>query len=511
MNKIFLYIIVFICGGAVLAIEILGTRIIGPFYGVSIFLWSALISVTLIALSIGYMLGGRIADKKNDYKTLALLIALAGIFTLLIPFVRDYVLKFTEVFGLRTAVLLSSFILFFLPLFFLGMVSPYAVKLKTQTLNEIGTRAGDLYSVSTIGSVLAALLTGYILIPNIGISKLTLSIGIILIATSAFILLVNKRIFIKLISILLILILAITSLYFTPSEKISNNKDLKAIRQSEYAEIRVMDIDEDRYLLIDGGIHTAINKDSKENVLPYVWVIDTVKKLKDYSGDMLLIGLGGGSVLKSFYNDNWDMEVVEIDPVVTEMAKKYFFLPPSFNNIHHMDGREFLKLTDRRYDLIVLDAFGSSAIPFHLTSMESFRLAKTRLNKDGIIVLNIECIGWNDIIVRSVAATLQKVFKNILALPIVEPPDQLGNVILLASDQPFKLTEEIERDYRDPDYRFSANYEMNHAWDNRFIPDIKNANILTDDLNPVDIWSERVNLRARKELHKLLGDSSFLW
>jgi spermidine synthase len=511
MKKYLLYPVVFICGGAVLAIEILGTRIIGPFYGVSIFLWSALISVTLIALSVGYMIGGRIADKKNNYYVLALIIALCGIITMLIPVFRDSVIGITESMGLRTSVLISSFILFFPPLTLLGMVSPYAIKLRTQSLDHLGTRAGDLYSISTIGSVIAALLTGYLLIPNIGVIKLTLSIGILLILTSLVLFITGKNITLKILSVFIIIILAFFSMNFLPSEIADQEKGLLTIRQSEYGEIRVMDIDDNRFLLIDGGIHTAIDKNTKENILPYVWVIDITKKLKNYAGDMLLIGLGGGAVLQSFYEDNWDVEAVEIDPVITEIAEKYFNLVPAFNNIHNQDGREFLKLTNKTYDLIVLDAFGSSSVPFHLTTIESFSLAKSRLKADGIFAVNVEAIGWNDVIVKSIAKTLKQVFKKVLALPIVEPPDKLGNVIIIASDKPFELTEELERDYWNPDYRFSANYEKNHAWENRFLPDMKNAVILSDDLNPVDIWSERINLQSRKQLHELLGNSSFIW
>ena len=329
--------------------------------------------------------------------------------------------------GLRTSVLISSFILFFPPLALLGMVSPYAIKLRTQSLNNIGTRAGDLYSVSTIGSVIAALLTGYLLIPNIGVIKLTLSIGILLIITSLTLFMIGRNKSFKILSIFSIIILAFSSIHFIPSEMADKGKGLITFRQSEYAEIRVMDIDDNRFLLIDGAIHTAIDKNTKANILPYVWVIDITKKLNDYSGDMLLIGLGGGSVLKSFYEDNWDVDAVEIDPVVTELANKYFNLVPAV--IYNQDGREFLKLTNKNFDLIVLDAFGSSSVPFHLTTIESFSLAKSRLKDNGIIAVNVEAIGWNDIIVKSIAKTLKQVFKNVLALPIAEPPNQLGNVI----------------------------------------------------------------------------------
>jgi spermidine synthase len=511
MNKILLYFTVFICGGAVLAIEILGTRIIGPYYGVSIYLWSALISVTLIALSAGYMIGGRIADREKSINLLALIITLSGIIIILIPFYRNGVIELTESMGLRTSVLVSSFILFFPPLTLLGMVSPYAVKLRTDSLDVVGTRAGDLYSVSTLGSVLAALITGYYLIPAIGVIKLMIGTGAILIITSVIIYVSDRNKITKITSIPLLLILALISLHFLPQEKADPGKGILTVKQSRYAEIRVMDLNNNRFLLVDGGIHTAIDKDTKESILPYVWVLDITKNLKKYAGDMLLIGLGGGSVLKSFYEDNWDVEVVEIDPVIKEIADKYFNLVPGFNNIRIEDGREFLNTTDHTYDLIVLDAFGSSSIPFHLTTVESFRLAKKRLNNEGIFAVNVEAVGWDDIIVRSLAKTLKQVFSNVVALPIAEPPDQLGNVIIIASDKPFKLTEQLERDYWDPGYRFSADYERNHAWDNRFVPHMKSAMVLTDDLNPTGIWSDRINLHARKELHELLGNDSFLW
>jgi len=511
MNKLLLYFTVFICGGAVLAIEILGTRILGPYYGVNIFLWSALISVTLIALSAGYMIGGRIADRQKNYNLLTVIIALAGILTILIPLFRNGVIEITESMGLRLSVLISSLILFFPALTLLGMVSPYAIKLRTQSLDVVGTRAGDLYSVSTIGSVLAALITGYYLIPKIGVVKLTVGTGIILVITAIIIFVSGRKNTYKLTAVPLILLLAFISINFFPAERAEPGKGILTVRQSMYAEVRVMDLDQNRFLLIDGGIHSAIDQTTKKNILPYAWVLDITKNLEPYAGDMLLIGLGGGSVLKSFYEDNWDVEVVEIDPVIEEVEKKYFNPVPGFDNIYIEDGREFLRKTDHQYDLVVLDAFGSSSVPFHLITAESFLLARQHLREDGLIAVNIEAIGWHDIIVGSIAKTLRQVFKYVTALPIAEPPDQLGNVIILASDIPFELKEPLKREYSKPDYRFSDEYEQNHAWDNRFVPEMKDALILTDDLNPVGIWADRINLRARKELHELLGDNSFLW
>ena len=164
---------VFISGAAVLAIEILGTRILGPFYGVSLYLWSALISVTLIALSVGYAVGGWWADRGASRINLYYIVAGAGIWTLVIPWIRGAVLTVAEPFGLRFAVLVAAFVLFFAPLALLGMVSPYAIKLKARDVSIVGRSAGNIYAVSTVGSVAAALLTGFFLIPNVGVGRLT--------------------------------------------------------------------------------------------------------------------------------------------------------------------------------------------------------------------------------------------------------------------------------------------------------------------------------------------------
>src|SRR5438105_3226931 len=143
MKSVLIYLIVIVSGAAVLSMEILGTRILGPFYGVSIFLWSALISVTLVALSAGYLFGGMLADRSPSITRLCLLLAAAGLWVLLVPWIKRPILVFAENFGLRWAVLASAFVLFFPALTLLGMVSPYAIKLKTRSLDEVGRSAGN--------------------------------------------------------------------------------------------------------------------------------------------------------------------------------------------------------------------------------------------------------------------------------------------------------------------------------------------------------------------------------
>src|SRR3990172_10882611 len=185
-TRFFLHVIVAVSGASVLAIEILGTRILGPFYGVSLFLWSALITVTLAALSIGYVIGGHWADKGATVSRLCIMMSGAGGWLILSPWIKEPVILLSEPFGLRFAVLVASFILFAPPLTLLGMVIPYAIKLRTTNLDEVGRTAGNLYAISTIASVISALLTGFVLIPNVGVNRLTLTIGVILLMAASF-------------------------------------------------------------------------------------------------------------------------------------------------------------------------------------------------------------------------------------------------------------------------------------------------------------------------------------
>jgi hypothetical protein len=141
-----------------------------------------------------------------------------------------------------------------------------------------------------------------------------------------------------------------------------------------------------------------------------------------------------------------------------------------------------------------------------MVSAEAFRVCRERLEPDGVLAINVWAIGWNDRIVRSLAATLRREFTDVLALPIAEPPDRLGNVVLVAANRPLELKREVERDYLDPSYRYGPQYQRVHAWDNRFTPETAGAEIVTDDRNSVDLWSEEINYAARRDLRRLRQD-----
>ena len=501
-----LYMLVSISGAAVLAVELLGTRLLGPFYGVSLFLWSALISVTLAALSTGYAVGGRLADRKASFTRLGAVIGIAGVWLLLIPWLRGFVLRMTEPLGLRVAVLAAATILFFPPLMLLGMVSPIAVKLRTGALDEVGRSAGNLYAVSTVASVVAALLTGFVLIPAIGVSTLLVSIGGLLLLAAAFAILSGgaRSRGTSAAAALLVLLGALSPLTIH-GERTGGN--VVAAEESPYAEIRIIEYQDARFLIIDGSIHTFVDAAEGYNLFPYVHVAEIAGMFFDKPGRLCLLGLGGGTLARSYARAGWSVDAVEIDPVVVDYAYEYFSLDPTDARIFEMDGRRYLRESVESYDIIIFDAFGGGNIPFQLVTREAFDLAAAKLRPGGVVALNIESIGWRDEIVNSIAATLGTRFANVVALPIAEPPNRLGNIILLASDRQLELPRELPI----PDYRFSPEYDRAHAWDNRFEPDTRNALILADDRNPIDLWGERINFAARKELHEYFADAGVSW
>jgi spermidine synthase len=516
MRDLRLYVIVFISGAAVLALEILGTRILGPFYGMGLFLWSALITVTLAALSVGYAVGGRWADRGPSFSRLGLLFGAAGLWVLAVPFLEHPVLLAAEPLGLRAAVLVTATLLFAPPLTLLGMVSPYAIRLKARDLNHVGRTAGNLYAVSTVASVVSALGMGFFLIPAMGVGRLTYAIGLALLTAS------GLAFFARIggsrdrgTAALLVLGIGSAGMAKLSDDAPDPSRGLLDVRQSPYAEIRVVEARGARHLLIDGGIHSVVDPATWRTWHPYAAALDVLDFLFERPGSMLLVGLGAGSIAKRYAEHGWRVDAVEIDPVVAEVARDHFGLRSEDCAVHLRDGRRFLRETAKSYDLIVVDAFGSSSIPFHLATLESFGLMVSRLAGDGVLAVNVEVWGWDDPLVASLAATVGAHLDQVLALPTREPPDAVGNVLIVGSRRALEF-DEYERLPRlssllDRPHEHWRGVQMNHAWDNRFVPETRSALVFTDDRNPVDLWTERVNREARRELHEYFRDLPRSW
>jgi spermidine synthase len=293
-----------------------------------------------------------------------------------------------------------------------------------------------------------------------------------------------------------------------PLERANPQAGLLDVRQSPYSEIRVVDWEGMRILVLDGGVHTITQPDVWRTGFQYVVVLDAVRNLFDEPGKLCLVGLGGGSVAKSYSHTGWDVDVVEIDPEIVTVARQHFGFGEDEGRMFVMDGRRYFRTTPETYDLVILDAFGSSSIPFHLVTKESFATIKSRMNANGILALNVESNGWYDMLVRSLTATLHTSFAHVIALPIAEPQTQFGNIIILASDRSFEMNEQLlgnPFDYLEDEYWHWVVVERNHAWANRFEPKTAGVPVLTDDRNPVDLWSDELNRIARLGLHNSPG------
>jgi spermidine synthase len=503
-NHALVYVIVSISGMAVLAIEILGTRVLGPFYGVSLFLWSALITVTLAALSVGYVLGGRWADRSPSCRNLALILGGAGLWLLAVPWLKPVLLALLAPVGLRGAVLIAATVLFFAPLALLGMVGPFAIRLRAEDLRVVGRTAGDIYAVSTIASVASALLTGFVLLPAVGVGKLILLVGVLLLCGAGLAVAARRPSARSGAAGLAIVAALLTAAGMAPLERPRPEEGLMEIRQSPYGEIRVVEWDGRRILLIDGAMHSMVEVESGRSLFPYAVVLDLAKELFRGAGSVCVVGLGAGSVAKAYDEEGWSVDAVEIDPAVIAVARERFGLGPRDARVIAMDGRRHFVTSETRYDLVILDAFGSSSIPFHLVTREAFALIEKRLKPGGVLAVNVESHGWRHTIVRSLAATLRESFDHVVALPMAEPPTAFGNVVLLASDRSLELDDEAlgrPLDFIADAYWHWAVVERNHAWDNRFEPEGRGVPILTDERNPIDLWSDALNLEARKFLH----------
>lgn len=270
--------------------------------------------------------------------------------------------------------------------------------------------------------------------------------------------------------------------------------------ESPYGEIRVIDDGDLRYLLVDGAIHAAIDTSlDRESAMPYVNVIDVARSFQYGPGKLLLVGLGGGSIAKHYHRSGWEVDAVEIDSLMVSVAGRFFGFDSTDARVSRMDGREFVASAADTYDVVVIDAFGSSSIPIHLLTKEAFDLIASRLGSRGTLAVSVRALGWHDPIVHSIAAALGAAFPNVLALPIAEPPDQLGNVILLASKAPL----EIPGDLPLPLDRFTAEYDRFHAWENRFTPDTKGVPVVTDDENPLHGMVRAVDVRERKQAREM--------
>jgi len=488
ISKYLLEIIVFVCGAVVMMFELVGSRVLGPYFGTSIFVWTSLIGIILGSLSIGYYLGGKIADKKSSFKSLSLIIFLAAISIGLMVSIKDFWLivlqnSFTDI---RTSSVLASISLFLPASVFLGMVSPYAVKLKLNNLNTSAQTVGNLYAISTTGSIFGTFLAGFYLIPHFGTNKLLIILSVTLIIISLA-LSSKKDTWIKL-SVFVIIVIGwfvISGLNYMLPKSGFIDVDTAYNRIWIYNRVDYRTNKIVKMMGINNENHSSMFLDSDELVNEYTKYYHLAKHFNPNFKKTLMLGGAGYSYPKDFLHKypGATIDVVEIDPKVTELAKKYFRLEENPRlTIYHEDGRVFLNQTQGKYDVIFGDAFSSlHSLPYQLTTKEAVQKKYNILNDDGIVILNlISAIeGEKGKFLRAEYTTYKSLFPQVYLFPVTYSGygNMVQNIILVA------LKSEKDQTFNDSDPKL--NEYLQHLWKKTVDADIP---ILTDDFAPVDYY-----------------------
>ncbi len=506
----YLMVTAMVCGALVMVIEVLGSRVIGPLFGVSLFVWTSLITTTLLALALGYAAGGLLSDRRDSPDWLYAVILAAGLLVLAIPSLKAPVMKSCLALGLRSGSLASSLLLFGPSLFLLGMVSPYIVKIAARELENIGRTVGVFYAISTVGSFAGTLLTGFVLIAWFGVDRIFLVVGFLLIALGAGYFAFFRR------KYLVMLLLPLPFLLLRGERPLAKTlpDGTKAVRQLNfdgyYGNLKVIDfLDQStrvRNLYIDGFLQGGIDLDNGLSLYEYSYFMDFLPYGLNPDGkDCLVVGLGAGLVPTWYEKMGIRTDVVDINPEMPRVAREYFGYKPG-GDVFVSDARFFLEETTRRYDYMILDVYTGDTTPGHLLSLEAFRLMKKRLTGKGILAINlVGSLGERTLMTASVIRTLKEVFATVETVPVFdrEQPPGVGNLAVIAMDTPLPPfhDEVVSMSQVHPDIFPSVSQYLHARYD---FPAGTPSILLTDDYNPIDVF----DLWLKEFLRKIILDQT---
>ena len=494
-----LYLVVFTTGAVIMIMELVGSRILAPVLGTSIFIWTSLIGIVLGSMSIGYYLGGKIADKNPSVKNLSAIIFISGLLMSVIIIIKDSVLAFSLLFGIKNGAIIAATILFALPSITLGMVSPYAVRMAVKQVENSGSTVGNLYAISTFGSIVGTFLAGFYLIPNIGSTNMLYGLSIALFVISA-ISFYEKRIFIKMsFCFVLFFAVALISNATDPNEYVAN-EDSAYSNITVYDTKHIIDGKDVRIMAVENFFDSGMYLESDELAFEYTKYYRLDSLFKKEINKVAMFGGAAYSVPKDFIkrNEHGIIDVVEIDPKTTELAKKYFRLNLESGriNIFHEDARVFLNRNSidnkNEYDAIYNDAFSSScSAPFQLTTKEAIDRIYDILKPDGVYLTNIvsSLSGERSIFFRSEYKTIKEVFGNAYVFPISSIDESESenpqNIIVAAVKGGVDIEEVLKRGVDENEKEM-----LSHLWSNPI--NIDDVNILTDDHAPVDHYASKL-------------------
>jgi len=479
MKKLLIFI-AFIAGYLIMSLELLGFRLLAPYFGNSIYVWGTLIGLILAALAGGYYLGGWLADKKAALSLILKLYLAAGIFLLADLFFYSPILKYLTGWGVIWGSLTATIFIFFVPMAALAAASPIIIKILT-TQEKTGRAAGLVYAWGTIGSLLGTFLTAFVLIPYFG-SRLTLySCFFLALVILAIIFLQSDWKKISWLGLFFLISLPSLSLEKLPSDVILQT-------ESVYNQIRLVDA-EKMVLVILNSQRNKLNQSAyiKNGTLINFSYIDlfNIGPIITPVKNLLVLGMSGGASVRQHqqYSPETKIDAVEIDPKIVTIAQERFGIRESDNlKIFEADARPFLERSEKKYDMIEIDLFqGSPYIPFYVLSREFFQSVYSHLSSDGLLMMNIFAPGHKEI-ADPILATINSVFPSVYTIPIYD------NFMVLATYSTTSLEEIKNKVVRakaqvSPDLRLVVDYTSDSIQESQ--PD-KKTPIFTDDWAPVE-------------------------
>ena len=399
-----IYLVAFVTGAIVMSFEMLGSRYLNPYFGSGIYTWASLISTVLAALCVGYFIGGVLADRYPSVTVLGVTVLIGSVYILILPAFSERLMEFVlgAVNDVKTGSLVAAFVILFFPVTFLGMYSPFGIRLLLRSAQSSGRVSGTVYGVSTFGSIVGTLGTTFFLIPTIGTRAITLTLGLAGIA-SGLMLIVAPRMRRSAFALALALLaapLARAEELIDPAVRAAILKRADgrlAHIETEYNDIFITK--RGRQLTMSFQLKGFDYTESVANLsdpddlpIKYTQVMTLGVVYPPAPKKILMIGLGGGSISSYLgrFLPEAQIDTVEIDPGVITAAKKFFGMKETAR-VRYLegDGRVFLNRRKELYDLILVDAFHGGYVPFHLLTEEFYALVKQRLAPAGAAVFNV--------------------------------------------------------------------------------------------------------------------------
>ncbi len=484
--RFLLEVVVFCVGMASLGAEIAAARLLAPWFGASTIVWANTIATVLVALSIGYAIGGRLADRNPTLPGLARWVVLAAALLALVPFVSSPFLRLSvEAFdelsgGLFVGSLLGVGVLIAVPVLLLGMVSPYAVRLKVDQVEDAGRVAGRLYAIGTIGSLTGTFTAALLLIPLVGTQRTFLLFALVL-AVAAIPAMGRAWV------VGAVVALAIAGLILVPvgaTKTVTASGKVIWEKETEYQYARVIEKpDGERVLELNEGqaIHSVWRKG--EWLMGGYWDSMLVLSFGGARPPQHIVNLGSaaGTVSRGIdhYWPDIKVDAVELDPDVTKVGQELFdFHGPNIRT-HTADARPWLQAQKKgTFDAILVDAYRQPYIPFYLTTKEFFEVARSRLAPGGTVSVNVGHVPGSDALEKVLTATMRAAFgdgrvwrdavddTNTVLLATkgdVDPAQRLTEVDLPPDVQPLAIDAE-----------------------SRLEPGLRGGKVYTDDKAPVE-------------------------